>query len=232
MYGATQFDRATIDALAAQFDAALRALAAACRARVAERGAGATPGDYPLARAAGLTQEALDRLPFDARAIDDIYPLSPMQQGILFHSLFAPERATYVNQLVATLVDPDVERLRGAFDAAVPRHDILRTGFAAHEAKPMQIVHRHARMPIEIVDWRGAHASAGALDAALDACSRAGFAGQHVAIRNILNAYPVLARERMRRRRDGKQRIPAEHHRVERRGVIGALDEAKLAFVS
>ncbi|MCS6511091.1 non-ribosomal peptide synthetase [Burkholderia thailandensis] len=169
VYGATQFDRATIDALAAQFDAALRALAAACRARVAERGAGATPGDYPLARAAGLTQEALDRLPFDARAIDDIYPLSPMQQGILFHSLFAPERATYVNQLVATLVDPDVERLRGAFDAAVPRHDILRTGFAAHEAKPMQIVHRHARMPIEIVDWRGAHASAGALDAALDA---------------------------------------------------------------
>ncbi|KKC16139.1 non-ribosomal peptide synthase TIGR01720 domain protein [Burkholderia pseudomallei MSHR1328] len=43
VYGATQFDRATIDALAARFDAALRALAAACRARVAERGAGATP---------------------------------------------------------------------------------------------------------------------------------------------------------------------------------------------
>ncbi|MCD4522602.1 amino acid adenylation domain-containing protein, partial [Burkholderia pseudomallei] len=142
---------------------------AACRARVAERGAGATPGDYPLARAGGLTQAALDRLPFDARAIDDIYPLSPMQQGILFHSLFAPERATYVNQLVATLVDPDVERLRAAFDAAVPRHDILRTGFAAHEAAPMQIVHRHARMPVEIVDWRGAHASPAALDTALDA---------------------------------------------------------------
>lgn len=169
VYGATQFDRATIDALAARFDAALRALAAACRARVAERGAGATPGDYPLARAGGLTQAALDRLPFDARAIDDIYPLSPMQQGILFHSLFAPERATYVNQLVATLVDPDVERLRAAFDAAVPRHDILRTGFAAHEAAPMQIVHRHARMPVEIVDWRGAHASPAALDTALDA---------------------------------------------------------------
>ncbi|AOJ10270.1 non-ribosomal peptide synthetase [Burkholderia mayonis] len=169
VYGATQFDRATIDALAAQFDAALRALAAACAARIAERGAGATPGDYPLARAAGLTQAALDRLPFDARAIDDIYPLSPMQQGILFHSLFAPERATYVNQLVATLVDPDVERLRAAFDAAVPRHDILRTGFAAHEAAPMQVVHRHARMPVETVDWRGAHPDDAHLEAALDA---------------------------------------------------------------
>ncbi|AOK47108.1 non-ribosomal peptide synthetase [Burkholderia sp. MSMB617WGS] len=169
VYGATQFERATIETLAARFDAALRELAAACAARVAERGAGATPGDYPLARAGGLTQEALERLPFDARAIDDIYPLSPMQQGILFHSLFAPERATYVNQLVATLVAPDVERLRAAFDAAVPRHDILRTGFAAHEAAPMQIVHRHARMPVEIVDWRGAHASAERLDAALDA---------------------------------------------------------------
>jgi amino acid adenylation domain-containing protein len=105
----------------------------------------------------------LERLPLDLRTIDDIYPLSPMQHGILFHSLFAPEQSTYVNQLVATLIDPDVERLRAAFEGAVTRHDILRTGFTPDEATPMQVVHRHARMPVEILDWRDR--GEGALDA-------------------------------------------------------------------
>jgi amino acid adenylation domain-containing protein/non-ribosomal peptide synthase protein (TIGR01720 family) len=154
VYGATQFERATVEAIAQRFESALADLTAACAARLAQRGGGATPGDYPLARAGGLTQAALERAPLDLRTIDDIYPLSPMQHGILFHSLFAPEQSTYVNQLVATLIEPDVERLRAAFEAAVPRHDILRTGFTPDEATPMQIVHRQARMPVEILDWR------------------------------------------------------------------------------
>ncbi|HZZ06063.1 non-ribosomal peptide synthetase [Paraburkholderia sp.] len=154
VYGATQFERATIEALAQRFETALAELSAACAARLAQRGGGATPGDYPLARIGGFTQAALERLPLDLRTVDDIYPLSPMQHGILFHSLFAPEQSTYVNQLVATLIDPDVERLRAAFEGAVPRHDILRTGFTPDEATPMQIVHRQAHMPVEILDWR------------------------------------------------------------------------------
>ncbi|MFM0341712.1 amino acid adenylation domain-containing protein [Paraburkholderia fungorum] len=154
VYGATQFGRATIEALAQRFETALAELTAACTARLAQRGAGATPGDYPLARAGGLTLAALERVPLDLRTVDDIYPLSPMQHGILFHSLFAPEQSTYVNQLVATLIEPDVERLRAAFEAAVPRHDILRTSFTPDEATPMQIVHRQARMPVEVLDWR------------------------------------------------------------------------------
>lgn len=154
VYGATQFERATIERLAQRFEAALIELTAACVARLARRGGSATPGDYPLARAAGLTQDTLERLPFDLRTIDDMYPLSPMQQGILFHSLFAPEQSTYVNQLVATLSNPDVTRLSAAFEAATPRHDILRTGFASNEAVPVQIVHRQAKMNVELLDWR------------------------------------------------------------------------------
>lgn len=163
VYGATQFERATVEAHAQRFEGALAELVAECAARLAQRGGGATPGDYPLARAGGLTQAAIERMPLDLRTIDDIYPLSPMQHGILFHSLFAPEQSTYVNQLVATLIDPVVERLRAAFEAAVPRHDILRTSFTPDEAAPMQIVHRQARMPVEILDWR--ERGAGAMDA-------------------------------------------------------------------
>jgi amino acid adenylation domain-containing protein/non-ribosomal peptide synthase protein (TIGR01720 family) len=160
VYGATQFERATVESLAQRFEGALAELIAACAGRLAQRGGGATPGDYPLARAGGLTQAAIERMPLDLRTIDDIYPLAPMQHGILFHSLFAPEQSTYVNQLVATLIDPDVERLRAAFEAAVPRHDILRTSFTPEEAVPMQIVHRQARMPVEILDWRERGANA------------------------------------------------------------------------
>ncbi|WP_321801004.1 non-ribosomal peptide synthetase [Caballeronia sp. J97] len=154
VYGSTQFERTTIEALVQRFEDALADIVAACAARIANKGAGATPGDFPLARDGGLTQAALERLAVDLRGVADIYPLAPMQQGILFHSLFAPEQSTYVNQLAATLIAPDVGRLRAAFEAAVPRHDILRTGFTPDEAAPMQIVHRQARLPFDVLDWR------------------------------------------------------------------------------
>ncbi|KVL04547.1 non-ribosomal peptide synthetase [Burkholderia cepacia] len=154
VYGAPQFERATIDACAERFAAALRELVDACASRVAQRGAGATPGDFPLAQAAGLTQAAIERTPLDWRTIDDVYPLSPMQQGILFHALFAPGHASYVNQLVATAAALDADRLVAAFEASVARHDILRTSVMPDEAAPLQCVHRHARMPVERLDWR------------------------------------------------------------------------------
>ncbi|WP_412021872.1 amino acid adenylation domain-containing protein [Burkholderia cepacia] len=166
VYGAPQFERATIDAFTERFAAALRELVEACASRVAHRGGGATPGDFPLAQAAGLTQAAIERTPLDWRAIDDVYPLSPMQQGILFHALFAPGHASYVNQLVATATALDADRLAAAFDASVARHDILRTSVMPDEAAPLQCVHRHARMPVEQLDWR---ARVDTLDADFDA---------------------------------------------------------------
>ncbi|WP_269507211.1 non-ribosomal peptide synthetase [Burkholderia sp. IMCC1007] len=166
VYGAPQFERATIDAFAERFANALRALADACASRVAHRGGGATPGDFPLAQAAGLTQAAIERAPLDWRTIDDVYPLSPMQQGILFHALFAPGHASYVNQLVATATALDPDRLAAAFAASIARHDILRTSVMPDEAAPLQCVHRHAQMPVEQLDWRTRGA---AFDADFDA---------------------------------------------------------------
>ncbi|MCA8066968.1 non-ribosomal peptide synthetase [Burkholderia sp. AU38729] len=154
VYGAPQFERATIDAFAERFASALRELVDACASRVAHRVGGATPGDFPLAQAAGLTQAAIERTPLDWRTIDDVYPLSPMQQGILFHALFAPGHASYVNQLVATAAALDADRFTAAFDASIARHDILRTSVMPDEAAPLQCVHRHAQMPVEQLDWR------------------------------------------------------------------------------
>ncbi len=57
---------------------------------------GVTPSDFPLVK---LSQGDLDRLPVAPALIEDIYPLTPMQQGMLFHALYEPDACAYVTQL-------------------------------------------------------------------------------------------------------------------------------------
>ncbi|MCV5926565.1 hypothetical protein OFO11_32230, partial [Escherichia coli] len=68
---------------------------------------GVTPSDFPLAR---LIQTQLDGLPIAAGEIEDIYPLSPMQQGMLFHSLFDEGAGNYINQMRVSISGLDVPR--------------------------------------------------------------------------------------------------------------------------
>ncbi|WP_258308146.1 condensation domain-containing protein, partial [Cupriavidus plantarum] len=110
-----------------------------------------TPSDVPLS---GLTQAQLDRLPDANRAdradIDDIYPLAPMQQGMLFHALYAPETAVYVNQMSVDLHGIDAARLARAWEETIDRHDILRTAFVHIDGEPLQMVRRHVPSPVVI----------------------------------------------------------------------------------
>ncbi|WP_211961632.1 non-ribosomal peptide synthetase, partial [Cupriavidus plantarum] len=110
-----------------------------------------TPSDVPLS---GLTQAQLDRLPDADRAdradIDDIYPLAPMQQGMLFHALYAPETAVYVNQMSVDLHGIDAARLARAWEETIDRHDILRTAFVHIDGEPLQMVRRHVPSPVVI----------------------------------------------------------------------------------
>src|SRR6185369_16779151 len=89
--------------------------------------------------------------------IEDIYPLSPVQQGILFHSLSAPETGVYVDQLVCKLDgDLDVAFFERAWAAVLARHTVLRTLFVWNRGeKPLQVVRRRVTVPFEQYDWRG-----------------------------------------------------------------------------
>ncbi len=111
--------------------------------------------------------------------IEDIYPLSAVQQGILFHSLSAPESGTYVEQLVCTLSgDLDVDAFERAWAAVLAGHAVLRTLFVWNRReKPLQIVRRNVSLPFEQYDWRDlSHAEQGRrLDALLDKDRRRGF---------------------------------------------------------
>lgn len=88
--------------------------------------------------------------------IVDIYPLSPMQQGMLFHSIFAPESGEYIEQMTAELHGKlDVSAFERAWQQVVTRHPILRTAFIWEELDdPVQVVHETIELTIEQFDWR------------------------------------------------------------------------------
>ena len=80
--------------------------------------------------------------------IETMYPLSPMQEGLLFHSLLSPTAGTYVPQIVLTFAGPndkqiDGQLLKQAWEDAIARHSILRTGFYWEQRdQPFQVVYR------------------------------------------------------------------------------------------
>jgi surfactin family lipopeptide synthetase C len=91
-----------------------------------------------------------------SKNIEDTYPLSPMQEGMLFHSLYAPESGVYITQVTCTLGNLNVLALEQAWQEVIDRHPILRTAFVWENLKkPLQVVGRRVGAPWERQDWRG-----------------------------------------------------------------------------
>jgi amino acid adenylation domain-containing protein/non-ribosomal peptide synthase protein (TIGR01720 family) len=143
------FSPATIEALAADYQAELDRLLAHCL----EAGAGGiTPSDFPLAK---LSQEQLDGLAMAPGEIADIYPLTPMQEGLLLHTLLEPGSGIYFMQDRYTINSAiDFERFAAAWHAVVERHEALRASFWWNSGENMQqIIHRRSTTAIELLDW-------------------------------------------------------------------------------
>jgi amino acid adenylation domain-containing protein len=89
--------------------------------------------------------------------VEDIYSLSPLQRGMLFHSLLAPESGIYVNQFTCTLpADLDPGLFRQAWEKLVERHRALRTAFLWDGLdEPLQVVRQRFTLPWQDLDWRG-----------------------------------------------------------------------------
>ncbi|HZI20316.1 MAG TPA: condensation domain-containing protein, partial [Pyrinomonadaceae bacterium] len=92
-----------------------------------------------------------------AQNIEAVYPLSPLQQGMIFHSLFAPGSGVYIEQLNCRFHgELDVEAFRRACQAVVDRHAVLRTAFVGEsQGELMQVVVKRVKLPFELLDWRG-----------------------------------------------------------------------------
>ena len=88
--------------------------------------------------------------------IEDIYPLSPTQQGMLFHSLYATESSMYLEQRSCVLRGTlDLTALERAWQGVIDRYAVLRSSVAWEAlAQPVQIVERQVTMPYTVFDWR------------------------------------------------------------------------------
>ncbi len=140
--------RATIEGLAATYRRELEALIAHC---LTPGAGGVTPSDYPLA---GLERDRLEAIA--GGDVEDIYPLSPMQQGMLFHALYSPASAVYFEQSSWAIEgDLDATAFRRAWEQLTARHPILRTSFVWQGLdRPLQRVHRRFEVPFRVEDWR------------------------------------------------------------------------------
>jgi amino acid adenylation domain-containing protein/non-ribosomal peptide synthase protein (TIGR01720 family) len=88
--------------------------------------------------------------------VEDIYGLSPLQEGMLFHTLAEPHAALYFLQAQSSLSRVDVPALQEAWHQVLDRHPALRTSFHWEGlAKPVQVVQRQVPLPLEVYDWRG-----------------------------------------------------------------------------
>jgi len=88
--------------------------------------------------------------------IEDVYPLSPLQEGILFHSLVDRQADPYFRQVSYELLGPlDAPAFERAWQAVMDRHSALRAAFVWEKRdEPRQVVFRKVKLPFEVQDWR------------------------------------------------------------------------------
>ncbi len=88
--------------------------------------------------------------------IERIYPLTPMQEGLLFHAITSPDSGVYFQQYSCRIDGPlDVPAFERAWQLVVDRHAALRTLFAwERQTDPLQIVRARVRPEWTHEDWR------------------------------------------------------------------------------
>jgi amino acid adenylation domain-containing protein/FkbH-like protein/thioester reductase-like protein len=111
-----------------------------------------TPEMLPLVV---LEAEHIERIvqsvPGGAANIQDIYPLAPLQEGILFHHLLDEDKGdTYVLPMVLSVRSGQrLQELIAALQAVINRHDVLRTAVLWEDLpQPVQVVYRHVTLPV------------------------------------------------------------------------------------
>ncbi|HEY4903679.1 MAG TPA: amino acid adenylation domain-containing protein [Candidatus Sulfotelmatobacter sp.] len=117
-----------------------------------------TPDMLPLLK---ITAEEIERVVAGvvggAANIQDIYPLTPLQEGMLFHSLLSREQDPYLlSTQMSFETEARLDDYLAALQSVIARHDILRTSvFWEGLGEPVQVVWRKAPMRVERMQLDG-----------------------------------------------------------------------------
>ncbi|MGB3290169.1 MAG: condensation domain-containing protein, partial [Burkholderiaceae bacterium] len=171
-----------------------------------------TTADFPLA---GLAESELQALLGDARDVQDIYPLSPMQEAMLVHTLAAGKSEINFEQSCMRIHGAlDLDALTHAWQTVLDRHDVLRTAFHWRGlARPVQVVHRRVELPLKVHDWP--HFDPARLDDFLAADRACGFE---------LSLAPLLRLHAIRTADDELYLVSSFHHLLVDGWCLGRLE--------
>ncbi|WP_414148537.1 amino acid adenylation domain-containing protein [Erwinia sp. BNK-24-b] len=88
--------------------------------------------------------------------IESAHKLTPLQMGVLFHAMYAPDSAAYFEQLFCRLDgDIDPQQFEQALALLAQRHAIMRTGIVTKgQRDPLQVVLEKVSVPLTVYDWR------------------------------------------------------------------------------
>lgn len=153
-YSTADYEEATIQSLADAYINELKSIIAHCTQK-AKEGSTLTPSDVQMD--AIINWKEFDRFMMeqgDGSVIESMYPLSGLQEGMLFHSLY-DDQQSYVNQFVCGLVDVNVDAFAKSWQKLAERHTVLRTAFY-HDAfaVPVQCVYKKVEVPVTLLDMR------------------------------------------------------------------------------
>jgi amino acid adenylation domain-containing protein/non-ribosomal peptide synthase protein (TIGR01720 family) len=139
--------------------------------------------------------------------IENVFPLTPLQKGLLFHSLYNPESAVYFEQLNCRLEGKvSVDAVNQAWQTLINRHAILRTAIVTKgQVEPVQVVFRNIAFKVIEEDWRGLStiAQETRLKQFLEDDRRKGF---------VLNRPPLMRVTLIRLGEESWQLIWSHHH--------------------
>ena len=153
--------------------------------------------------------------------IEAIYPITPVQDGILFHTVYAPESPLYFQQYACVIHgELDVSVFRRSWQHVIDRHAVLRSLLTWEgRDQPLQIVRSRVEAEWHEEDWRS-HSRAEqelALASFLESDRRRGFQ---------LDVAPLMRLALFRTRDDAHQFVWSHHHIIIDGWSIGLiLDE-------
>ena len=152
-YDSNRYKKETIDKLAQSYLENLNKIIVHC-AQIKNKIL--TPYDYGLTEV--FTHNELKAFKSEPHAyeVSEIYKLSPLQEGMLFHSTYGTDRSGYINQSIFDFTSTlDLDVFENSWNYLFRNHSILRTSFfTAGYLVPFQCVYTNVTVPIEALDYQ------------------------------------------------------------------------------